>query len=189
MTDSTNINTVNKYPNQDYLEEINIIDEQNLNDETIISKENKEDWFKISKSTVEGNTVFDIAAFILKVKGEMSTMKLQKLIYYCQVWSLVWDDKPLFNENIEAWENGPVVRKLFYFHRGKYLINNIEIGNPNILNKTQIETITSVLNFYGEKTSQWLIELSHNEKPWKDAIIKQDKIITHEMMYDYYSSL
>ncbi|MDY6993563.1 MAG: hypothetical protein SVR94_13310 [Pseudomonadota bacterium] len=32
--------------------------------------------------------VFDVAAFILRELGEMSAMKLQKLIYYSQAWSL-----------------------------------------------------------------------------------------------------
>ena len=30
-------------------------------------------------------------------------MKLQKLVYYSQAWSLIWDEKPLFEEEIEAW--------------------------------------------------------------------------------------
>lgn len=27
---------------------------------------------------------------------------------YCQAWSLVWDDTPLFEEDFQAWTNGPV---------------------------------------------------------------------------------
>lgn len=51
--------------------------------------------------------VFDVAKYILVQRGEMSTMKLQKLCYYCQAWSLVWDDKPLFEEEFQAWANVP----------------------------------------------------------------------------------
>ena len=42
--------------------------------------------------------VFDVAKYILEKLGTLSTMKLQKLCYYCQAWSLVWDDTPLFDE-------------------------------------------------------------------------------------------
>ena len=35
--------------------------------------------------------VFDVAAYILEKIGSMTTMKLQKLVYYSQAWSLVWD--------------------------------------------------------------------------------------------------
>ena len=32
-------------------------------------------------------SVFDAAAYILEKKGEMTTLKLQKLVYYAQAWS------------------------------------------------------------------------------------------------------
>ncbi len=38
-------------------------------------------------------SIFDVATYILKKKGPMTTWKLQKLVYYSQAWSLVWDDK------------------------------------------------------------------------------------------------
>jgi len=140
-------------------------------------------------------SVFDVAAYIVKIKGAMTTMKLHKLLYYCQAWSLVWDDQPLFGERIEAWANGPVVKDLFSYHRGLYSINNIAIGNPNLLNENQKETINSVLNFYGDKPSQWLIELTHMEKPWKQAreglstTDRGSNIISLDSMAEYYSSL
>ncbi|MCG7276629.1 Panacea domain-containing protein [Corynebacterium singulare] len=47
--------------------------------------------------------VNDVARYILEnVDSGVSTMKLQKLVYYAQAWSLVWDEKPLFNSRIEA---------------------------------------------------------------------------------------
>ncbi|WP_412693926.1 type II toxin-antitoxin system antitoxin SocA domain-containing protein [Clostridium sp. AF22-10] len=61
--------------------------------------------------------VFDTAKYILEKSGSMSTMKLQKLCYYSQAWALVWDDAPLFNEDFQAWANGPVCPELFIKHR------------------------------------------------------------------------
>ena len=50
--------------------------------------------------------VFDVAKYILNsVGGDISTMKLQKLCYYSQAWSLAWGET-LFNEDFEAWSNG-----------------------------------------------------------------------------------
>lgn len=51
-------------------------------------------------------------------------LKLQKLLYYAQGISLGMFDKPIFNENIEAWQHGPVVREV-------YSIYNI-FGRDNI---------------------------------------------------------
>ena len=140
-------------------------------------------------------SVFDVAAYVLSKKGTMSTMKLQKLLYYCQVWSLVWDDAPLYNEEIEAWANGPVIRELYNFHRGFYLIDSISIGNKDLINQKQKETIDSVLDFYGDKTSQWLIDLTHVEDPWKSArkgltaMERGNNKIPLDSIAEYYSSL
>ena len=74
-------------------------------------------------------SVYDVAAYILEKQGAMTTWKLQKLVYYSQAWSLVWDDDVLFPEEIEAWANGPVVRELYHAHRGKYRVSCLRKGN------------------------------------------------------------
>jgi len=114
---------------------------------------------------------FDVAKYILEKQGQMTTMKLQKLVYYTQAWSLVWDDAPLFEEEIEAWINGPVVPKLFEFHEKKYMIGADEItpGDSNKLTANQKDTINHVLEYYGARTSQWLSDITHLEDPWKKA--------------------
>ncbi len=140
-------------------------------------------------------SVFDVSSYILDKLGKMSTMKLQKLVYYCQAWSLVWDERPLYSENIEAWSNGPVVPELFYFHRGRFNIDKVEIGNPSLLSPEQKNTIDGVLNFYGDKNAQWLIDLTHLERPWKESrnglpdYVRGSSIISLDLMAEYYSSL
>lgn len=140
-------------------------------------------------------SVFDVAAYILAKLGTLSTIKLQKLVYYCQAWSLVWDDAPLFPERIEAWVNGPVVRELFSYHRGIFQITSLPIGVPERLNSTQKETIDAVIDFYGKKTGQQLVEISHLEAPWQLARRGMDKDergeteISLESMAEYYTSI
>ena len=139
--------------------------------------------------------VFDVAAYILEKMGAMTTMKLQKLVYYSQAWSLVWDEAPLFEETIEAWANGPVVRELFNYHRGSYEISSMPIGNLRLLNQVQQETIDAVLEYYGDKPAQWLIELTHMEDPWGQArkglpkLERGNRVISLDAMADYYSAL
>jgi len=40
-------------------------------------------------------------------------MKLQKLLFYAHAWHLAFYDKPLFEEDFEAWPWGPVVRDVY----------------------------------------------------------------------------
>jgi uncharacterized phage-associated protein len=139
--------------------------------------------------------VFDVAAYILTKRNAMTAMKLQKLVYYSQAWSLVWDDAPLFTERIEAWANGPVVRELYEAHRGLFRVQEIGPGNPEAISAEPRGTIDAVLKFYGDKPSQWLSDLTHQEAPWLNARkgfapgAYCDREITHAAMAEYYSAL
>ena len=141
-------------------------------------------------------TVFDVVASLLSKCGKMTTMKLQKLAYYAQAWSLVWDEKPLFGERIEAWANGPVCPDLYSAHKGKFDIGPGEIdGDATALGVEQEKTVQAVVDYYGEKSSQWLSQLTHEEPPWR-RVRKGLKAgergmaeITHAEMAEYYGSL
>ncbi len=142
-------------------------------------------------------TAFDVAQYILNKYGSMSAMKLQKLVFYSQAWSLVWDDAPLFANKIEAWANGPVVRDLYENHRGKFQIdgNTFATLANGELSASQIDTIETVLHAYGKKSPQWLSDQTHAEAPWKMAREgladgeRGAQEITLDSMAEYYSSL
>lgn len=143
--------------------------------------------------------VLDVAAYILAKHGPMTAMKLQKLVYYSQAWHLVWDEEPLFNEDIEAWANGPVVPALYRAHRGRLQLQPEESlgGDASGLTNSERETIDAVLHAYGDKSANWLSELTHREDPWRDARRnaglhdgeRGSAIINPADMYEYYDSL
>jgi uncharacterized phage-associated protein len=139
--------------------------------------------------------VNDVASYISKQTGEITAMKLQKLVYYSQAWSLVWDENPLFDEEIQAWANGPVVPSLYAAHKGQFKITEWNQGDSSNLTAEQVETIDSVLNFYGGMNSQVLSDLTHSEEPWRNARIglahgeRGKSVITHSAMAEYYSSI
>jgi len=140
--------------------------------------------------------VFDVAKYILQQTGEITAIKLQKLVYYSQAWSLVWDEKPLFPERIEAWANGPVVPELYQVHKGAFAVNEAMFGGePKNLTKDEKETIDAVIKTYGDKPSQWLSDLTHIEEPWKNAREglqmgeRGNREISLASMAEYYGSL
>lgn len=144
--------------------------------------------------------VLDVAAYILSKQAPMTAMKLQKLVYYSQAWHLVWDEEPLFGENIEAWANGPVVRELYQAHRGRFSLTgpeDIKAGDPSALTQGERATVDAVLASYGDKSAHWLSELTHNEDPWRKAreracLDNRDRgnaVISLDGMFEYYDSL
>ena len=115
-------------------------------------------------------SVMDVAAYILGKQGRMTTWKLQKLCYYAQAWSLVWDEEPLFKERIEAWAGGPVVPKLYSWHRGRFHVKTPPpSGVPDRLDSDQRETVDAILQDYGDESAAALSVMTHNEAPWRDA--------------------
>ena len=114
-------------------------------------------------------SVYDVAAFILAELGQMGTMKLQKLVYYSQAWSVVWDGAALFSEKIEAWDRGPVVRELYSQHARMPFIERLDRGDPSKLSDDQQASIRAVLAYYGKHDEWWLSELTHREPPWLEA--------------------
>lgn len=140
--------------------------------------------------------ILNVAKYILENMGELSTMKLQKLCYYLQVWSLVWDDTPLFNEDFEAWANGPVCPELFHKTQGRYSVNaEGENGGENDLTDNQKDTINRVIEYYGGHDAQWLSRLTCMETPWNEARkyipagAGCSNVISKESMAMYYGGL
>lgn len=141
--------------------------------------------------------VNDVARYILEnVDSGVSTMKLQKLVYYAQAWSLVWDERPLFNSRIEAWANGPICRDLYTLHRGEFTANaDVLPGDSNRLIADEKDTIDAVLAAYGHLNGQQLSDLSHSERPWQEA--REDVAdgapstneVSLEVMQDFYSAM
>ena len=143
-------------------------------------------------------TVFDVAKYILDNYGSMSAMKLQKLIYYSQAMSLVWDDVPLFENDFEAWSKGPVCPELYETHKGKFMLDDSKFLDeyaPDIshLNSEQIETIDVVVSSLIDYPPYRLSDMTHQEKPYQMARgnlpsgARCRNIITKESMLEYYS--
>ena len=144
------------------------------------------------------SNIYSVSNYILKKLGKISTIKLQKLCYYCQAWSLVWNEKPLFNEQFEAWANGPVCKELYKITKGKFEIDtSIFNNNKKVkeISKIERKTIDAVLKKYGKKDGYYLMQLTHTERPWLEARTNIEpgaagsKIISMDVMQDYYCGL
>lgn len=139
--------------------------------------------------------VHDIADYMLKEHGSMTAMKLHKLLYYCQAWSLVWDARPIFPEPIQAWINGPVIPAIYPKHTDQFLIAYWPWGKAFRVTSEAKDTITAVVHHYGDRDSQYLSDLTHQEDPWifarKGLPPKErgESVISLASMEEYYSSI
>lgn len=143
-------------------------------------------------------TVVDVAAYILdSMNRRVTTMKLQKLLYYCQGWHLAWEAEKLYDAEIQAWANGPVVREIYDLHRGRYTVEPPwpDQGDPTALCEDESTTVDAVLEAYGDWTPEQLSQTTHRESPWCEAreglpaTARSIRTIDTDVMQDYFIGL
>lgn len=122
----------------------------------------------------------------------ITNLKLQKLLYYAQGVYLAINNKPLFDENILAWEHGPVVREVYNQYRanGKSSIKYIAEANDFNICKSiecdqgKADVLEFVFEEFGQYTAWALRNKTHKERPWLKT--KQNDIIKQELIRDYF---
>lgn len=144
-------------------------------------------------------SVSDVAAYILKTHGPMTSMKLQKLCYFAYGYHLVWDDEQLFPEFFEAWANGPVSPTLYGQHRGMFRLGDGDIaGDPARLTVSQRESVDVVVASFKDYTAHQLSEMSHQTNgPWDIArrragardLERSNEKLLNDDIFEYFSSL
>ena len=139
-------------------------------------------------------SVIDVAKYIIlycKQHGySISNLKLQKLLYFVQAQFLVTLGISAFSEEIEAWDFGPVVPEAYRYFKewGSSEIPAIVArdAEKRILLEDQkiMDAILDQCAFY---SASYLVELTHNQKPWKDAYNgSYSRIISKNSIREYF---
>ena len=142
-------------------------------------------------------TVFDVANYFLflvdpDTEDCVTNLKLQKLCYYAQGLWLAQRNIRMFDNDLEAWLHGPVVRDLYV--ELKQNGNNpvpYPIGEKCISLKKFSEEERQILDNvhldYGQYSAWMLRNMTHEETPWVKANNGKCKIISDNDMKEYFS--
>lgn len=116
----------------------------------------------------------------------ITPLKLQKLLYYAQGYSYIWDGKLLFEDDFEAWQYGPVIPYI-YNHFKKYGQRGIPSfeRKERVGTKDERETIEAIWRDYGKYSAFQLVRMTHLEKPWKEAY-GHSRYITKNSLKQYF---
>ena len=115
------------------------------------------------------NAVADYIIRFYHEHGDLITnLKLQKLVYYAQAWYLSLYEKPLFNEEFQAWISGPVQAEL-YARFKTYQWNPISEHNKTVLPEHIEEHLQEIIQVYGKYEAYYLERMTHAEEPWIKA--------------------
>jgi uncharacterized phage-associated protein len=133
-------------------------------------------------------TASEVAKYVIK-SLPVDNLKLQKLLYYSQAVYLVLHEKqPLFSEEIEAWDYGPVVPPVYH----EYKPHGFDVIPPaeeeSTLNFEEMRAVDMALSCFGVLSGTSLINQTHYEDPWKNAYKpgRPSRIITVDAIYDFF---
>jgi uncharacterized phage-associated protein len=122
----------------------------------------------------------------------ISNLKLQKLVYYAQAWYLAIHDKPLFDEDFEAWIHGPVIPELYKEYCGfKWKPILKEVEEPKFTEEVK-QFLDEVTDVYFGLDAYELEQMTHTEAPWIEARgdlptdASCNEIISKESMREYF---
>ena len=140
----------------------------------------------------------DIASLFVQLANsipdeDIDNLKLNKLCYYAQGWSLARFGTPLFDEAIQAWDYGPLIPSVYYAYKPcgrspiKAPATNFDEGR---LSNDELSLITDVYYNYGKYTSTGLMNMTHAEgTPWRKVYIQHaNNVISTESMKNYFSN-
>jgi len=141
--------------------------------------------------SVDPTAIMKVAGYLKQKKEDLSSYRLQKLIYYTQVISLVFKPEPLFIDLPEAWVNGPAYPEIYYKNRDR-LIDN---GLGDLLNSEDRDVVDCVLECFGRYDGDTLVEITHREDPWVKARgdlppnAPSNEVISLESIFEYFSKI
>lgn len=111
----------------------------------------------------------------------ISNLKLQKMMYYQQGFHLAYFGTPLFDEDIVAWQYGPVVPSVYKEYKS-FESNSISTSKEGIsLSDDEEELFNNVYEEYNQFSAVALMKMTHEESPWKtteiNSVISRDKMM------------
>lgn len=143
------------------------------------------------------NTAKQVAQYILvlsnpEIGAITSNLKLQKLLYYAQGVHLAAFDTPLFEDEIVAWKFGPVVEKVYIDYKihgsGAIPVPSSTKNHSFIdaFSKEKKDFIGNVYAYFGQYDALKLMQMTHEELPWKTT--SASGMIPKEKMMSYFKT-
>lgn len=128
---------------------------------------------KNNVSNKECYEVYEICDYILeyvsKKHGTINVFKLNNLLYIMQASYLHYYNKPLFNEDFEAWTSGPILPSVWKKYK-KFGGCSIISGDFQYNIKEEVMTfLNDIIEMFGECDESNLNDMLISQKAYKDA--------------------
>lgn len=102
---------------------------------------------------------------------EITHLKVQKLLYYTQGWSMAFFNKPFIDESIQAWRYGPVVVSVYSalkrYGNNQILLDETADYLAKITDQDDRTLLLEVWRVYGKLSGLELSRMTHATTTWQ----------------------
>ncbi len=128
-----------------------------------------------------------VVDYFTKEGSPITNLKLQKILYYLQVDSLIENGIGIFNEDVVAWRFGPVVESVYQEFRinGSFEIEDEYPGIADYIEDIHKESINELLERSMDYSAIELVRKTHEDVPWDST--EQSDVISREKIVDFYA--
>lgn len=125
----------------------------------------------------------------------LTPMQLIKLVYIAHGWSLGLYGRPLIKDEVQAWQYGPVIPRLYNrvkAFRDQPVEGPLPADDADVLSATEQDLLQQVFAVYGEMSGPALSRLTHAPgTPWAETY-KRGTFglrISNDVIEDHYKRL
>ncbi len=178
--------TVKRYfdgfiPSKEYSDLLNSF----LNDESEFYKYVEQNKYKLKNTAINKivarkkeledisiNKLDQIVNYILYKIEEVTPLAVEKILMFANGVNLAVNDRPLFEQEIQAWVHGPVCPDVYFKYKSfGYKPINVGIKSDSgclvsLISKDELAVIDVVLDTFGIYSPKILEEISHIQTTW-----------------------
>lgn len=134
-------------------------------------------------------SALEVAKYVInhehKEHREITNLRLQKLLYFVQAKVLVETGNPCFEDEMEAWDFGPVSPSVYHQYKFFGAWNLMNEHNPPKI--PDAEKVNAMLDKCAAYPTNQLVEITHTQRPWKEAYAKgRGTVIRNKAIKDFF---
>ncbi|MCQ2242421.1 Panacea domain-containing protein [Treponema sp.] len=119
-------------------------------------------------------SALDVAKYVINYElsqgRSVTNLRLQKLLYFVQAKVLVETGKPCFEDEMEAWDYGPVSPSVY--HNYKFFGAWSLAAEPGIHRIPNANIVNNMLSYCSNYSTNLLVDITHKQRPWIEAYAK-----------------
>ena len=125
-------------------------------------------------------SIFVAAQYLVKVADrKLTNLEIQKLLYYAQMLSIGQYGSPIFYDDFEAWEKGPVNVGLYLLYKARNA--DLDVHLHTKLPDRSAQLIRAVWRGLNDLTSEELIEGTHwSQGAWSHSYERGHNHMIHK---------